>query len=61
MTKLKCNKTIIYCGEKDERRDHLFFTYLYTFTVWMNVVEKTLRYSNNSGLGKYCHLSFMCK
>ncbi|CAN7058410.1 unnamed protein product, partial [Brassica rapa subsp. trilocularis] len=32
----------VYCREKDESRDHLFFACPYTFTVWMNVAEKLL-------------------
>lgn len=32
----------VYCGEKDESRDHMYFACPYTFTVWMNVAEKLL-------------------
>ena len=32
----------VYCREKDESKDHLFFACPYTFTVWMNVAEKLL-------------------
>ncbi|XP_018473781.1 uncharacterized protein LOC108845004 [Raphanus sativus] len=32
----------VYCGEKDESRDHLFSACPYTFTVWMNVAERLL-------------------
>ncbi|XP_056856018.1 uncharacterized protein LOC130505438 [Raphanus sativus] len=30
------------CGEKDENRDHLYYTCPYTFTVWMTVAERLL-------------------
>ncbi|CAG7905840.1 unnamed protein product [Brassica rapa] len=30
----------VYCGEKDESRDHLFFSCPYTFTVWMNELRR---------------------
>ena len=32
----------VYCGERNEDRDHLYFACPYTFTVWMNVAERLL-------------------
>nr|VDD40083.1 unnamed protein product [Brassica oleracea] len=33
----------VYCGERNEDRDHLYFACPYTFTVWMNVAERRNR------------------
>lgn len=32
----------VFCGERNESRDHLYFACPYTFTVWMNVAESLL-------------------
>lgn len=35
-------QSCVFCGERNEDRDHLFFTCPYTFTVWMNIAHKLL-------------------
>ena len=30
------------CGERDETRDHLFFAYLYSFTMWHALANRLL-------------------
>lgn len=35
-------QSCVFCGERDESRDHLYFACPYTFTVWMNVAEGLL-------------------
>lgn len=32
----------VFCGERNESRDHLYFACPYTSTVWMNVAESLL-------------------
>lgn len=32
----------VFCGEKDETRDHLYLACLYTYTVWMRIVGRVL-------------------
>ncbi|CAF2054574.1 BnaC06g02560D [Brassica napus] len=36
----------VYCGERNEDRDQIFFACPSTFTVWLNVAERFL--GNNS-------------
>lgn len=31
----------VFCGERDESRDHLYFACPYTFTVWLNIAPIT--------------------
>ncbi|XP_013614438.1 PREDICTED: uncharacterized protein LOC106320607 [Brassica oleracea var. oleracea] len=33
-----CVQPCLLCGEPDETRDHLFFAYPYSFTVWIDLV-----------------------
>lgn len=36
------NQPCIFCGERDESRDHLFFACPYTFTIWSDLAGKLL-------------------
>lgn len=42
MRSLGIEQGYVFCGERNEDRDHLFFAFPYTFTVWMNVAERLL-------------------
>lgn len=35
-------QSCLFCGERNESRDHLFFACLYTYTVWLDLAGKLL-------------------